>query len=48
MNRSIKVRRLLPLAALAAALLAGHAAAESLQQAWDTALNVDRGIKASR
>ncbi|ABE47410.1 TolC family protein [Polaromonas sp. JS666] len=48
MNRSIKVRRLLPLAALAAALLAGNAAAESLQQAWDTALTVDRGLKASR
>jgi outer membrane protein TolC len=47
MNRSIKVRRLLPLAALAAALLAGHATAESLQQAWDTALAVDRGLKAS-
>jgi outer membrane protein TolC len=38
----------LPLAALAAALLAGNAAAESLQQAWDTALTVDRGLKASR
>lgn len=48
MNRSIKVRRLLPLAGLAAALLAGNAAAESLQQAWDTALAVDRGLKASR
>ena len=48
MNRSIKVRGLLPLAALAAALLAGNAAAESLQQAWDTALSVDRGLKASR
>jgi outer membrane protein TolC len=48
MNRSIKVRGLLPLAALAAALLAGNAAAESLQQAWDTALGVDRGLKASR
>ena len=48
MNRSIKVRRLLPLAGLAAALLAGNAAAESLQQAWDTALSVDRGLKASR
>ena len=48
MNRSIKVRGLLPLAALAAALLAGNAAAESLQQAWDTALTVDRGLKASR
>ncbi|MDO9401892.1 MAG: TolC family protein [Polaromonas sp.] len=48
MNRSIKVRGLLLLAALAAALLAGNAAAESLQQAWDTALSVDRGLKASR
>jgi len=48
MNRSIKVRGLLPLAGLAAALLAGNAAAESLQQAWDTALGVDRGLKASR
>jgi outer membrane protein TolC len=48
MNRSIKVRRLLPLAALAAALLSGNAAAESLQQAWDTALSVDHGLKASR
>jgi outer membrane protein TolC len=48
MNRSIRVRGLLPLAALAAALLAGHAAAESLPQAWDTALSVDRGLKASR
>ncbi|WP_114973418.1 TolC family protein [Rhodoferax ferrireducens] len=48
MNRSIKVRGLLPLAALAAALLASNAAAESLQQAWDTALTVDRGLKASR
>lgn len=48
MNRSIKVRGLLPLAGLAAALLAGNAAAESLQQAWDTALSVDRGLKASR
>ena len=48
MNRSIKVRRLFPLVGLAAALLAGNAAAESLQQAWDTALAVDRGLKASR
>lgn len=48
MNRSIKVRGLLPLAALAAALFVGNAAAESLQQAWDTALSVDRGLKASR
>jgi len=48
MNRSIKVRGLLPLAGLAAALLAGNVAAESLQQAWDTALGVDRGLKASR
>ncbi|ABM39467.1 MULTISPECIES: TolC family protein [Burkholderiales] len=48
MNRSIKIRGLLPLAALAAALLAGNAAAESLQQAWDIALTVDRGLKASR
>ena len=48
MNRSIKVRGLLPLVGLAAALLAGNAAAESLQQAWDTALGVDRGLKASR
>jgi outer membrane protein TolC len=48
MNRSIKVSRLLPLVGLAAALLAGNAAAESLQQAWDTALAVDRGLKASR
>lgn len=48
MNRSIKVRRLFPLMGLAAALLAGNAAAESLQQAWDTALAVDRGLKASR
>ncbi|MFZ2393806.1 TolC family protein, partial [Rhodoferax sp.] len=48
MNRSIKVRRLFPLVGLAAALLAGNAAAESLQQAWDAALAVDRGLKASR
>lgn len=47
MNHAIKVRRLLSLAGLAAALLAGNAAAESLQQAWDTALAVDRGLKAS-
>ena len=47
MNHSIEVRRLLPLVGLAAALLAGNAAAESLQQAWDTALAVDRGLKAS-
>jgi outer membrane protein TolC len=47
MKRSIKVHCLLPLAGLAAALLAGNAAAESLQQAWDTALAVDRGLKAS-
>jgi outer membrane protein TolC len=48
MKHSMKNFRLLPLAGLAAALLAGNAAAESLQQAWDTALNVDRGLKASR
>ncbi len=48
MNRSIQVRRLVPLAGLAAALLAGHAGAESLQQAWDIALTVDRELKASR
>lgn len=48
MNRSIKVSRLFQLVGLAAALLAGNAAAESLQQAWDTALAVDRGLKASR
>ncbi|MBE0454709.1 MAG: TolC family protein [Roseovarius sp.] len=47
MNRSIKVRRLFPLVGLAAALLVGNAAAESLQQAWGTALAVDRGLKAS-
>jgi outer membrane protein TolC len=48
MKHSMKNFRLLPLVGLAAALLAGNAAAESLQQAWDTALNVDRGLKASR
>ena len=48
MNHSIQVRRLLSLVGLAAAMLAGNAAAESLQQAWDTALAVDRGLKASR
>lgn len=39
---------LLPLTGLAAVLLAGNAAAESLQQAWDTALAVDRGLRATR
>lgn len=43
-----KFRGMLPLASLAAVLLAGNAAAESLQQAWDTALAVDRGLKAAR
>ena len=43
-----RLRGLLPLAGLAAALLAGNAAAESLPQAWDTALAVDRGLKAAR
>lgn len=47
MNRAIKARGLLPLAGLALALLAGNAVAESLQQAWDTALSVDRGLKAA-
>lgn len=39
---------LLPLTGLVAVLLAGNAAAESLQQAWDTALAVDRSLKAAR
>jgi outer membrane protein TolC len=43
-HRSRKFRGAL----LIAALIAGNAAAESLQQAWDTALAVDRGLKASR
>lgn len=43
-----RLRGVLPLAGLAAVLLAGNAAAESLQQAWDTALAVDRGLKAAR
>lgn len=47
-HHSQRFRGLLPLAGLAAALLAGNAAAESLQQAWDTALAVDRGLKAAR
>jgi outer membrane protein TolC len=44
----MKIFRLWPLAGLVTALFAGHAAAESLPQAWDTALSVDRGLKASR
>jgi len=50
MNRSKTVRGVLPMAVagLAAVLLAGNALAESLQQAWDTALAVDRSLKASR
>ncbi len=48
MNRPISVRTPWRLAGLAAVLLAGNAAAESLQQAWDTALSVDRGLRASR
>ena len=43
-HRSRKFRGAL----LIAALIAGNAAAESLQQAWDTALAVDRSLKASR
>lgn len=43
-----RLRGVLPLAGLAAVLLAGNAAAESLQQAWDTALAADRGLKAAR
>lgn len=43
-----RLRGLLPLAGLATALLAGNATAESLQQAWDTALVTDRGLKAVR
>ncbi|MDD3610521.1 MAG: TolC family protein, partial [Halothiobacillaceae bacterium] len=35
-------------ALLITALIAGNAAAESLQQAWDTALAVDRGLRATR
>lgn len=35
-------------ALLITVLIAGNAAAESLQQAWDTALAVDRGLKATR
>lgn len=38
----------LRLALLAGCLLCGSAGAETLQQAWDTALAVDRGLKASR
>jgi len=48
MKHSMKIFRLWPLAGLVTALFAGHAAAESLPQAWDTALSVDRGLKASR
>ena len=51
MRRHIRSRKLsgvLPLAGLVAVLMAGHASAESLQQAWDTALAADRGLKASR
>lgn len=47
-DRSRKFRGALPLAGLITALIAGNAAAESLLQAWDTALVVDRGLKASR
>jgi len=43
-HRSRKFRGAL----LIAALIAGNAAAESLQQAWETALAVDRGLKAAR
>jgi len=43
-HRSRKFRGAL----LITALIAGNAAAESLQQAWDTALAVDRGLKATR
>jgi outer membrane protein len=48
MKRSMPTCRRWPLAGLAAALLAGHAAAESLPQAWDSALAADRGLKATR
>lgn len=48
MSRSIHFRNLLRLAALSAALLANTVGAESLQQAWETALTADRGLKASR
>lgn len=48
MNRSKSLRSAWPVAALAAVILAGEASAESLQQAWDTALAVDRGLKAAR
>ncbi len=48
MNRSKSLRGALPIAALAALILAGEATAEPLQQAWDTALAVDRGLKAAR
>jgi len=47
-NRSQKLRGLLPLALLVTALLAGNAAGESLQEAWDTALAVSHSLKASR
>jgi outer membrane protein TolC len=47
-NRSQKLRGFLPLALLITALLAGNAAAESLQEAWDTALAVSHSLKASR
>ncbi|HMM45722.1 MAG TPA: TolC family protein [Candidatus Macondimonas sp.] len=47
-NPMKKFRGMLPLAGLAAVLLAGNAAAESLQQAWDTALAADRSLKATR
>jgi outer membrane protein TolC len=48
MNHPMKFRSLGLLACLTAVLLAGQAAAESLPQAWDTALSVDRGLKATR
>lgn len=48
MNRSTRMHSLLPMAGLVTALFTGSAGAESLQQAWDTALAADRGLRASR
>ncbi len=48
MNRSKGVRGLLRLAGLATLLITVPSVAESLQQAWETALVADRGLRASR
>ncbi|MFZ2950084.1 MAG: TolC family protein [Desulfuromonadaceae bacterium] len=47
-NCSRKLSFFLLLAGLASTLLAGNAAAESLQQAWETALAVNHTLRASR